>query len=260
MNMRLVTTVVTAGLLSATLWVPDACAQGGQPGLTAPSKWADTIAAAIDHASLAGDLKALQDARAMAERVAMAYPQDGLILHYEGYALYCEGTVLVVRKQDGWSQLQRAVSVLQQSLKTRPLPETHALIATIDGQLIGNDPSRAMELGMASQQAMSEALSLGAKNPRVWLLRGMSTLFTPPEYGGGAKPAEEQLLKAAELFKTDKPKAGEPSWGGAEVHLWLGQTYAQLGDTTKAAAEYKAALDMAPNFAYVRALAAALKP
>jgi tetratricopeptide (TPR) repeat protein len=94
----------------------------------------------------------------------------------------------------------------------------------------------------------------------VWLMRGMGSLFTPTEYGGGARPAEEQLLKALELFKTDEPKAGKPAWGAAEVHLWLGQAYAQLGDKTKAAAEYKAALDMAPNFAYVKALAAALKP
>ena len=227
---------------------------------SAPPKWADTVSTAVDRACVAGDLSGIQAARGLAERVTVAFPNDGLLLHYEGYALYCEANALMGEKRDGWSSLERAHSALEQSLATHPLPETYALMASIDGQLIGKDPSRAIELSGASQKSMSQALALGPANPRVWMLRGMSTLFTPPEYGGGAKPAQEQLFKALDYFKTDAPKRGEPAWGIEEVHMWLGQTYDKLGDKTKAAAEYKAALDLAPNFAYAKALASALKP
>src|SRR5581483_4874569 len=55
---------------------------------TAPAKWADTIAAEIDAATLAGDTARLHAAESMAERVATAFPNDGLILHYQAYALY----------------------------------------------------------------------------------------------------------------------------------------------------------------------------
>jgi tetratricopeptide (TPR) repeat protein len=241
--------------LAATLVLPTlASAQA------APLKWADTIGVAIEDANITGDLAAIQAARAMADRVSSAFPQDGLILHYQGYALYSEANLLLHQKRDGWAVLARALDALERSSTLHPIPETFALMSTIDGQLIGRDPSRAMELGMASQTAMGDALKLGPKNPRVWLLRGMSTLFTPPEDGAGAEAARDQLLRALDLFNGDAPLPSQPAWGRAEAHLWLGQVYAKLGDGAKAAAEYKAALALAPDFADAKALASAVKP
>ena len=132
-------------------------------------------------------------------------------------------------------------------------------MSSIDGQLIGRDPSRAMELGMASQSASQAALTRGPTNPRVWLVRGMGALYTPEEYGGGLKPAMDQLERAIALFAKDTPKPGEPSWGRAEAYAWLGQVYEKSGDKTKAADAYKTALSIAPDYAFAKSLAAALK-
>jgi tetratricopeptide (TPR) repeat protein len=112
---------------------------------------------------------------------------------------------------------------------------------------------------MASQASSSAAITMGPSNPRVWLLRGQGAIFTPPEYGGGLKPAEEQLKRAIELFAKDAPKPGEPSWGRAEAYAWLGQVYEKSGDKAKAAESYKAALAIAPDFGFAKGLAAALK-
>ena len=132
-------------------------------------------------------------------------------------------------------------------------------MSAIDGQLIARDPSRGMELGIASQQSTTAALALGPTNPRVWLVRGQGSMFTPPEYGGGLKTAQEQLTRAVELFAKDAPKPGEPTWGKAEAYAWLGQVYEQLGDKVKAAEAYKTALSIAPDYGFAKGLAAALR-
>ncbi len=59
--------------------------------------------------------------------------------------------------------------------------------------------------------------------------------------------AEEYLKRSVELFATDAPKPGEPSWGKAEAFAWLGQVYEKKGDKTKAAEMYKTALDVEPE-------------
>jgi tetratricopeptide (TPR) repeat protein len=224
----------------------------------AAAEAADSIGAAIDRAYLSGDSARIQQVRAQAERLATSFPNSGLLQHYLGFALYREATAAHGGPK-ALSLLTRAKETLEKSLVTHPLPETHALLASIDGQLIAADPSRGMELGMASQASMTAASSLDATNPRVWLLKGEGAMFTPPEYGGGPKPAREQLTRAVELFGADAPKPGEPSWGRAEVHVWLGQAYEQLHDRALAIAEYRKAIEIAPNFSWAKALAAALK-
>ena len=241
----------------AAALVTSACTANAQ---NAPAKWADTISAEIDKASLSGDPAKLAAARALAERVATAYPDDGLILHYHAFAIYREAMSNFGRSgADASAQLERALAILDKSVRKHPLAESHMLMSSIDGQLIARDPSRGMELGMASQASTGAAMAIGATNPRVWLMRGQGAIYTPPEYGGGLKPAEEQLKRAIDLFAKDAPKPGEPSWGKAEAHLWLGQVYQQMGDKVKASAEFKAALDISPDYGYAKALAAALK-
>ncbi|HEY4218928.1 MAG TPA: tetratricopeptide repeat protein [Gemmatimonadaceae bacterium] len=226
---------------------------------SAPSKWADTISAEIEKAQLADDATRLNAAVALAGRVATAYPTDGLILHYQGYALYRRAVSHAANSAGDAATLESAKVVLARSLQSHPLPETHMLIASIDGQLIASDPNRAMELGIDSQSETGAALAIGAKNPRVWLLRGQGAIFTPPEYGGGLDQAEAQLKRAIELFAADAPKLGEPSWGKAEAYAWLGQVYEKKGDKVNAAAMYDKAIEIAPTYAFAKAARAALE-
>jgi tetratricopeptide (TPR) repeat protein len=225
---------------------------------SAPPKWADTVSAAIEKAQLAGDTAGLAAAVALASRVAIAYPTDGLILHYQGYALYRQA-LLASQFGDATRTFERARDVLTKSLDYRVLPETHILLSAIDGQLIAKNPARAMELGMASQTSSNAAIRSGPANPRVWLIRGQGAMFTPSEYGGGLDVAKDFLERSIQYFASDAPKPGEPSWGRAEAYAWLGQVYEKQGDKTKAAELYKKALDVNPNYRYATVLSAALK-
>ena len=244
-------------ILSTSITALAALPLAGQ-GNVAPPKWADTIAAEIEKAQFANDSTRLAAAVALASRVAIAYPNDGLILHYQGYALYRQA-LFVQQTQNATPVFERARDILAKSLNSRILPETHSLMSAIDGQLIDRNPSRAMELGMRSQGSTDAAIRSGPANPRVWLIRGQGAIFTPSEYGGGLDVAEEYLKRSVELFAADAPKPGEPAWGKAEAFAWLGQVYEKKGDKTKAGEMYKKALDASPTYRYAQFLAAALK-
>ena len=123
------------------------------------------------------------------------------------------------------------------------------------GQIIGADggnPMTAMRNGMLSGSLMDRAVELGPDNPRVWVLKGSGEFHTPRMFGGGAENAEKSLQKARALLANDKPAPPRPSWGELDLHLWLGQVYAQLGRKEEARAEYQAVLAIAPGHPWVR--------
>src|ERR1700694_2035494 len=168
------------------------------PALTGAAKLADSAAREINKATIEGDIDRLHAARTLLDHALASYPNDAVLLHYKGYEAFREGGLLYARNRQSEIPplLKEASTALEKSDSIKPMPETHALRASALGSLIGADQSLAPTLGPEIQQEMSAAISMGPTNPRVWLLRGISTMYTPPEYGGGLSEAETQLSKA----------------------------------------------------------------
>ncbi|HEY0528368.1 MAG TPA: tetratricopeptide repeat protein, partial [Gemmatimonadaceae bacterium] len=89
-------------------------------------------------------------------------------------------------------------------------------------------------------------------NPRVWLLRGIQSIYTPEQYGGGLTNAESQLNRAISLFAADNPVAPSPSWGRAEAYVWLGQVLQKQNRKTEARAAYQQALALQKDYPWVK--------
>lgn len=225
------------------------------PSLTGPASWADSAARLIDKATIAGDLQGLRNAGALLDRALIAYPDDALLLQYQGYGLYREAGLLDglggAGRADSPLALATARSKLEQSLAAQPLPETHALLAMVMGSMIGKDQSLAPTLGPLIPQAMNAAVTLGPTNPRVWLLRGIQSFYTPIQYGGGLPVAETQLKRAIELFATDNPAPPAPAWGRAEAYVWLGQVLQKAKRIQEARTAYNTALSIQPHYPWV---------
>lgn len=218
-------------------------------------RWADSARAAIERSVTRGDDAGLRAGGALLERALVAFPDDPLLLHYLGYARYREANLLLGRQGEGKevrALLEAADSLLERSARRLQLPETHALRSSVLGQMIGSNPLRGMTLGPRSSGAMDRALELGPRNPRVWLLRGISAMFTPKMFGGGLDKAEAYLTKAAELFAADRPAPHAPDWGRAEVYAWLGQVHQRQGRTGEARAAFNRALEIEPEYGWVR--------
>jgi tetratricopeptide (TPR) repeat protein len=216
-------------------------------------KWADSARVAIEAAQRAGDLGRITSARQLVERALVANPNDPWLLHYQGYAIYREALRRENRdKQDVRQLRDRADSILERSAMLLPLAESHALRASLLGQMIGSNPIRGMTLGPRSGAEMNRAAELSPRNPRVFLMRGIGAIFTPKMFGGGDDKAEENLLKAIELFVGDKPTAPAPAWGHGEAYIWLGQLYAKQDKRDAALAAYNKALALEPDNAWLK--------
>lgn len=225
------------------------------PALNGPAPWADSAARLIEKAAVASDLQGLRNARGLLERALTAYPNDALLLHYEGYELYREAGLLDGLGGAGHADVPLVAATartkLQQSLEVQPLPETHALLAMVMGSMIGRDQTLAPTLGPLIPQEMNAAVTLGPTNPRVWLLRGIQSFYTPIQYGGGLPVAESQLKRAIALFATDNPAPPSPAWGKAEAYVWLGQVLQKGNRIQEARTAYNNALSIQPNYPWV---------
>jgi tetratricopeptide (TPR) repeat protein len=222
---------------------------------SAVAKWADSANKLIDAGIATGQSAGLDQAIALIDRVLTVTPNEATLLHYKGYALYRKVNTIMgdeKRKAEAKALLEEADDAFESSIKTLAWPESHALRASVTGQMIGlGNPMSGMILGPRSESQMDKAVELGPNNPRVWLLKGVGTMFKPKMFGGGADKAEKELLKAIELFANDRPVAPAPRWGHAEVYAWLGQAYAQQDKVPEARAAYQKVLELDPGNGWV---------
>lgn len=228
--------------------IPAADRLSAQPDAAA---LADSVQSEIVAAYLRGDGARLTAARALAERAVAVYPEDALLHHFLGFSLYRQAAVM--HDDPEQSQiLDAAQAALERSAAIRPLPETHALMASVHGLRIGANPTLGATLGQQSREEQATAARLGPDNPRVWLLRGISAFFTPEAFGGGLERAGEYLDRSLELYEADDPERPLPRWGRPDAHVWRGRVHEGLGQAELARAEYEAALALEPEHAWVR--------
>lgn len=127
--------------------------------------------------------------------------------------------------------------------------ELDALYSFLLGFEIALDQQKAMSLGFKIFQYSSQALEKSPENPRVHYMKGLSDLFTPEQYGGGADAAIRSLTKSIELFANEDVKDPvKPSWGEDEAYTFLGMAYNQKGETEKAKEAFHKALEINPEF------------
>ena len=219
------------------------------------TKWADSARTLIDRASQAG-VASIDDAIALLDRVLTVVPNDAALLHYKGYALYRRTTTgpNLPPEDEIKRMLDESLKVLELSGKTLAWPETHALRASVYGQMIGLNPNpiTGMRFGPKADDAMEQAIALGPQNPRVWLLKGIGSIFKPKLFGGGAEKAEVDIRKSIALYEKDAPAAPMPSWGRAESYAWLGQALDRQDRRDEARAAFVKALEIDPEFGWVK--------
>ncbi|MEO6444227.1 MAG: tetratricopeptide repeat protein [Gemmatimonadaceae bacterium] len=238
----------------ATPRIALASTDSSAPRVVAPPD-ADSLRLLVDRALLASRPTDFDDALAYLDRQLQLRPGDPVLLHYQGFALFRKASALTSAGQQPKvvkRMLEQADGVLEQSFRSLPWPETLALRSAVAGQLIGSSgPFGAMRLGPRSSKLLDEAMAMNADNPRVWMLRGISSLYKPRLFGGSAEKAERDLTHALLLFERDHAAAPAPWWGHAETYGWLGQAYARQGRIADARAAYLHALQLEPDYAWV---------
>lgn len=226
------------------------------PALTGTAKWADSASREIEAANATGDLARLENAAALLDRALTVTPNDRLLLYYRSLALYRMGGQYMGRQRndDAKTVLEEADRLLERIEATAPASDALALRGGVIGQLIGlsGNPLAGMTMGPKSNGLIDRAMELDPKNPRVWLIRGVSAMFTPKMFGGGADKAERDMRKALELFQAERPVPPAPSWGLADAYIWLGQALQKEDKIEDARAAYQKALELQPQNVWVQ--------
>ncbi len=135
--------------------------------------------------------------------------------------------------------IDEAIDLLKESIKLNDAAaDTYALLTRAYGSKIGLNPMRGMGLGIRSSNAFEKAESLEPENPRVFLIAGISALFTS-ELFGGIEKAKEHFLKAASFF---------------EAYNLSNSAYSNRGQDDPVAAEsyYQKALEIDPDYGWVK--------
>ncbi|MFO1500795.1 MAG: tetratricopeptide repeat protein [Verrucomicrobiota bacterium] len=151
--------------------------------------------------------------------------------------------------QPAAAAMDAALSALQEAVKMNPLDaESHALLGTLYGMKINGSLVRAVRFGPRVEAHRQKALQLGAANPRVQYLLGTCQFHTAKKKAA-FREALATFLTAEQLFETEaKIPAGplEPRWGYASCLTFIGRTYEQLAERTKAAEYFRKALARHP--------------
>ena len=251
--MRRFSPLAAGGLVMAGI-VATGSPLAAQTQFTGTAKWADSASREIEAASATGDLDRLTNAAAMVDRVLTVTPNDPLLLYYRSLALYRVASIYTGRKKNDEAKraLEEADLLLEQATAKSPTADALALRSSAMGLLIGlSGPMSGMTLGPKASGLLDRAKELEPKNPRVWLVSGMSAMFTPTMFGGGSDKAEQELRKAVALFDADKPVPPAPSWGRADAYIWLGQLYRKQGKFSDARHAYDEALKLVPDHQWV---------
>lgn len=213
----------------------------------------------LERALLSNDSTAYDRVVAYVGAGLARYPNDPVLLHYRGFALFRKASVLTATggakgpsAKQAKALFEEADRAFERSAEGLAWPETLALRSAITGQLISfGSAFTAMRMGSRAGKQMEEALAVGPNNPRVWMLRGVGDLYRPRLFGGGLDKAESHLRHAIQLFATDRPPPPAPSWGQAEVYGWLGQVLAKQGKRSEARAAYEKGLSLEPGNAWI---------
>lgn len=222
---------------------------------------------ALTRSNYAGDLDGLARAIGDLDRLSHAESVAGLAHYYAGYGHF----VLALMVGPGGllstpdpNQMQRhveeAIRNLEASSRRNRSADASALLAHCYLMKLRSDPRRhAATLSPLAGRSLSEALERAPENPRVVLIDAMRLFWAPSQSGGDRDQGLARWHLALDLFarasrSQPEPDPSLPDWGHAEAWAWLAAAYLAVdaADSTRAQAAAERALELQPDFAWVR--------
>ena len=149
------------------------------------------------------------------ERILLVYTNEWLPYYYDAYA-YANMSFIETNEGDKEMYCNKAQNLLDEVLRIKPdESELFVLQALICYARMSISPMINGPLYLPKAvSALNDAEKLDPDNPRIFYLRGKSTINTPKFFGGGKDAALPILEKALTVYKNFKPKSTvHPDWG-----------------------------------------------
>lgn len=222
---------------------------------------ADTVLSglsrALERAWCDGDTLWIRSLRSASDSLAAlpAYRNNWRIHYCRGYCAAFYGRRLQERDGKRTEQsLREAVSLLTTADTLGGGAPVLALLADCAGNLMRHvSVFGAIAQAKRAGDYLERALRADSLDPRTALVDGVSRIYRPSAFGGGANRARERLYRAIELRRAyTRIDSLTPDWGAeAEIWAWLALVEAREGNS-KLAREYAGiALRLQPGYWFV---------
>lgn len=158
------------------------------------------------------------------ERVAQVENKEWLPAYYAAYSNLVAGLMSTdnAAKDQYWDKA--LIEVEQAGALFKDNSEIYALKGYIQYMKLSIDPRTRLSYMTASAVSLAKAKELNPENPRVYLIMGQNTFYTPETFGGGKAKAKLVLETAAAKFAIFKPENElAPNWGAERVKELLAQ-------------------------------------
>lgn len=201
------------------------------------------------------DEEAIMNARSLFERLKMQKDKRDLIHYYIGYADYrLASRYFLVQDPKAQQYLDDGIKNLELAIKkNKKLADAHALLSSLYGQKISMDMSLAMTLGQQSWMSMDNALKLEPKNPRVLMLKAMSTYYSPEQFGGSKPNGLKEMETSIAAFKEEKlDDPLLPDWGFEDALMMMASWKMEGGDNETASKLVDEVLNINPDFGWAK--------
>jgi hypothetical protein len=158
-------------------------------------------------------------------RIADAEKGKWLPYYYASYLFvitsYSDTTKL--KKDSYLDEAMKAIGIAD-SLQPNE-SEIYTLKGMISQARLQVDPmNRYMQYGQQMNESFEKAKMLEPNNPRPEYLMGMTTYYTPEQFGGGAKAAKPMFESALKKFNEFVPKDElMPKWGKGQLENFMRQ-------------------------------------
>ncbi len=205
------------------------------------------------------DEKALLKSRGEFERILQLKKQEWIVNYYIALIDYSLASSAmsdpskkdVVKKytESGFANLDKSILVRDD------FADSYVLRYALQFNRWVYEQDKMNDIIAASEEAKTKAEKLEPENPRLYLMDGISTYYTPEMFGGGVKKAVPMLEKSLDLFgKRTEKEAYYPDWGKDMTYGFLCLGYLKRddeGDKKLAADLYSKASTEFPNSTFL---------
>jgi tetratricopeptide (TPR) repeat protein len=187
---------------------------------------------------------------------ALTSDEDNYLAHY--YLAYTDYNIAVyfMRKKEA-GQFQKfsdsSEEILQKLTNENGSDaETVSLLGALYGIQVAMNPGLGASLGTKNIALTSQAFGIAPDNPRVLLQKGISKFNSPEFVGGSKEKALKYFTQSVEVFEMQLGNETDIDWGYLDALAWLGIAHSSIGDFESAISTYKKALDVEPDFAWIK--------
>lgn len=181
-----------------------------------------------------GDAAMLLKSRGEFERILQLKEKTWLVNYYIALADYNLATtsMLSENKTDLQKYTESGIAVINKSIDEYPdFADAYVLLEALHFNRWQFEQEKMQEIISATSSADESAAKLDKNNPRLLMLNGMASFYTPEAFGGGVDVAIPKLQKSVDSFKTRKEISDlYPDWGNDLAIGYLAMCFIQRND------------------------------